>query len=120
MHYSVGNPDPTPEGDHEVCESVDPVSDQYLCTWPKGHDGQHVAGNSYSVTAVWYDLDPVKVILNDATIVHADRLKLINDYATDYRNEEMSEADYDSACFDVWQESHDALTELLTALRKEA
>jgi hypothetical protein len=50
----VGDPDPTPVlPEDEYC----PAShDGYGCTWPDGHDGQHLAGgesNPRTVMAVW-------------------------------------------------------------------
>lgn len=48
--FSVGDPDPTPDGENN-CEAVSP--ENWFCTWPEGHPGQHVAGTGERIAAVW-------------------------------------------------------------------
>jgi len=49
--YSVGDPDPTPDGSENLCEAQ---RDGLVCTWPADHDHpQHVAGAGDEIVAVW-------------------------------------------------------------------
>ena len=50
---SVGDPDPTPNDTVDVCPSRQPGVYRYLCTWPVGHAGDHVAGTGDEIAAVW-------------------------------------------------------------------
>lgn len=52
--YRVGDPDPTPNpgGDCPAANGA------FLCTWPTGHDGPHVAGTRDEIAAVWNTGDP--------------------------------------------------------------
>ena len=52
--YRVMDPDPTPNGltVAESCQAYDPSG--FVCTWPRGHDGDHVAGGGGIVCATWF------------------------------------------------------------------
>jgi hypothetical protein len=49
--YSVGDPDPTAEERVGNCPEVNDGG--YFCTWPAGHEGDHIAGTGYLIAAVW-------------------------------------------------------------------
>lgn len=50
--YAVGDPDPTPDfGEHQ--QGCYQRHDIWVCTWPVGHEGPHVAGDGENICAVW-------------------------------------------------------------------
>lgn len=65
VKYKVGDPDPTPDGlgangpsgycaaetDSKHSKYGSHVT--YGCTWPDGHEGNHVAGDGDTILAVW-------------------------------------------------------------------
>ena len=56
QQYRVGDPDPTPDRpDGTPCGERlrDEVGGTAHCTWERGHDGAHVAGDGISIVAWW-------------------------------------------------------------------
>jgi len=53
--WKVGDPDPTPPPRvARYCGEATP-DEVFVCTWPAGHTGQHVAGTGKTIAAVWGD-----------------------------------------------------------------
>lgn len=56
--YKRGDVDPSPELDRdEWCGALSPDL-TFVCTWPHGHMGQHVAGTGEVVAAAWSEVCP--------------------------------------------------------------
>lgn len=55
--YRVGDPDPTPGFSATTCAAEYPGNEEELagmvCTWPKGHDREHVAGDGTWIITAW-------------------------------------------------------------------
>lgn len=53
--YKVGDPDPTPDLIPEIgfCDA-ETAGGRFVCSWPAGHDGDHVCGSDDAeILAVW-------------------------------------------------------------------
>ena len=52
-HVKVGNADPTRHCTGRVCGDRAGTRSRFVCTRDKDHPGQHIAGTSVVVVAVW-------------------------------------------------------------------
>lgn len=48
--YKVGDPDPTPGQTQCLAQSK---TGKWVCSWVRGHPGEHVAANGVKVLEVW-------------------------------------------------------------------